>query len=496
MPLPHAVLITYPTAGQLNPMLQLAQLLHSKGFYITFVNTEFGYRQLLRGNASLDALFGRFNRSSFRFVSIPDGICESDLQGPGYLLNVWFSIVRNCPAALHELLLELNSSPDVPRLTCIITNFLVTFPRDVADRLGVPELVFWTTSACGLMASLHVRELVRRGYVPLKDESCLTNGYLDTAIDWIPGMKDIRLRDISSFIRTTDRDDFYLKEEMEEADYALKSQGLILNTFEGMEGEVLDALRGFFPRIYALGAIGSLIDQISGSAGTTTPMRLGSWDEEEEEDRRCAEWLEAQQRGSVVYVSFGSITTLTRDELAEFAWGLAESGRPFLWVVRPGLVEGGIEALPGGLVEETKGRSLLVKWCHQGKVLSHPAIGVFLTHGGWNSMMESVARGVPMICWPGFADQYTNCRYACKHWGFGMEIEEEVRRGQVREVVREALEGEKGEEMRKKAMEWKEKARRAATEDGTSFTDLARLANDLNQLTTNTGIKQTKHTPS
>lgn len=149
-------------------MLQLAQLLHTKGFYITFVNTEFGYRQILHGNASLDALFGRFNRSSFRFVSIPDGVCESDLQGPGYLVNIWFSILRNCPAALHKLLLELNSSPDVPRVTCIITNFLVTFTRDVANRLGVPEFVFWTTSACGLMASLHVRELVRGGHVPLK----------------------------------------------------------------------------------------------------------------------------------------------------------------------------------------------------------------------------------------------------------------------------------------------------------------------------------------
>lgn len=323
----------------------------------------------------------------------------------------------------------------------------------------------------------------------------MTNGYLDTAIDWIPGMKDIRLRDISSFIRTTDRDDVYLKAEMEEADYALKSQGLILNTFEGMEGEVLDALRGFFPRIYALGAMGSLMDQICGSAGMP-PMRLGSWDEEEEEeDRRCAEWLEAQKQGSVVYVSFGSITTLTRDELAEFAWGLAESGHPFLWVVRSGLVEGGIEALPGELVEETKGRSLLVRWCRQGKVLSHPAIGVFLTHGGWNSMMESVACGVPVICWPGFADQYTNCRYACKHWGFGMEIEEEVRRGKVSEVVREALEREQGEEMRKKAMDWKENARRAAEEDGTSFTDLARLADDLNQLTTNLHF-HTKYPPS
>ncbi|WOL06551.1 7-deoxyloganetin glucosyltransferase-like [Canna indica] len=167
MEMPHAVLIPYPTAGQLNPMLQLAQLLQSKGFFVTFVNTESSHRQLRR-TAGLDALRGT---ETLRFVTVADGVSEPDLHGPDHLIELWLAIEQNCPAALAELLMELNSSSSAPRITCVVTNYLMTFAHDVAARLGVPELVFWTTSACGLMASLQLRELIRRGYVPLPGAS-------------------------------------------------------------------------------------------------------------------------------------------------------------------------------------------------------------------------------------------------------------------------------------------------------------------------------------
>lgn len=492
---PHAVLIPYPTAGQLNPMLQLAELLQSRGFYITFVNTEFSRRQLLRTGGP-GAISGS---ETFRFVTIADGVSQADHLGPDRLVELWLSIQRNCPAALAELLLELNASSDVPRITCIVANYLMTFTRAVAEQIGVPELVFWTTSACGLMASLQLGELVRRGYTPFKgtrlphrsdkhirrtidsflcvcvDESCLTNGYLDTAIDWIPGMKEMRLRDLSSFIRTTDHDDIFLKTEMEEVDYALKAWGLILNTFEDMESEVLDALQGFFSRIYTLGAVGSLVERVAGGSRSTSP-RLGFW----REDRRCMDWLDAQQDASVIYVSFGSLAVLTVTQLTEFAWGLADSNHPFLWVIRPDMVEGGAATLPEEFIEETKGRSFFACWCRQGEVLAHPSIAGFLTHSGWNSMMESVACGVPVICWPGFAEQYTNCLYACEHWGIGMEIDQVVKREQVKDVVVELMEGEKGKEMRKNATKWKEMAARATAQGGSSHGNLERLVKDLN----------------
>lgn len=120
-------------------------------------------------------------------------------------------------------------------------------------------------------------------------------------------------------------------------------------------------------------------------------------------------------------------------------------------------------------------------WCDQEAVLAHPAIGVFLTHCGWNSTLESLCGGVPMVCWPFFAEQPTNCRYICDEWGVGLEIEGEVKRGTVEKLVREAMEGEKGMEMRRRALEWKEKARRATELGGSSRANLDKLMRDLVQ---------------
>lgn len=117
---------------------------------------------------------------------------------------------------------------------------------------------------------------------------------------------------------------------------------------------------------------------------------------------------------------------MTNDQFVEFAWGLANSKQPFLWITRPNLVTG--EAvLPPEFLEETIHRGLIATWCNQEQVLAHPAIGGFLTHSGWNSTVETICNGVPIICWPFFAEQQTNCWYSCTKWGIGMEIDTDVK---------------------------------------------------------------------
>ncbi|GMN22866.1 hypothetical protein TIFTF001_045723 [Ficus carica] len=148
---------------------------------------------------------------------------------------------------------------------------------------------------------------------------------------------------------------------------------------------------------------------------------------------------------------------MTAEQLVEFAWGLANSEKMFLWIIRPDLVVGEAAVVPQEFVSKTKERGLLASWCPQEQVLSHPAIGGFLTHCGWNSTIESIGYGVPVICWPFFAEQQTNCRYCCREWGIGMEIED-VERGNIEGLVRKLMEGEKGKEMKKRAMEWKKLA--------------------------------------
>ncbi|XP_058096316.1 7-deoxyloganetin glucosyltransferase-like [Magnolia sinica] len=468
---PHAICIPYPAQGHINAMIQLSKLLHSRGFHITFVHSQFIHSHLL-SSKGLDTL----NTSpSFRFETIPDGLPASDDRHDIYALTD--SLRKKCVEPFRELVTELNSSLDTPPVTCIVADGTMTFTLQVAEEVGVPEVLFWPMSASGFMGFFQYRELIQRGLVPMKDESCLTNGYLDTRIDWIPGMRDILLKDIPTFIRTTDPNDILLTFMDDEAQNSIKASALILHTFDELEPETLHAIKSIIPKVYTVGPLQMLCRQIVENQLNRVQSSL--WIEEE----GCLEWLDKQKTASIIYVNFGSLAVVTEEQLREFAWGLANSKYPFLWIVRPDVAMGHQAALSEDFMAEIEGRAMLASWCSQEQVLSHPSIGAFLTHCGWNSMMESICSGVPMICWPFFADQQTNCRYACKEWGIGMEIGSAVNREEIEVIMMEMMQGEKGGEMRKKAVEWKHSGESAAEVGGSSYTNLDKLIDQVLQRT-------------
>ncbi|XP_023535015.1 7-deoxyloganetin glucosyltransferase-like [Cucurbita pepo subsp. pepo] len=470
---PHAVCIPYPAQGHITPMLKLAKLLHYHGFHITFVNTDFNHRRLLksRGPTALNGL------SSFRFESIPDGLPPTDVDATQDIPSLCQSTRRLCLQPFKELLRKVNSTPDVPPVSCIVSDGVMSFTVDAAEELGVPEVLFWTTSACGFLAYMHYRQLVDRGYTPLKDEKDLSNGYLETQIDWIPGMEGIRLRDMPSFVRTTDPEDGMVDFLISETKRAERASAIVLNTMASLEQPALNAISSLMPPVFSIGPLQLLLQHLVPDSRSDL-MSLGSnlW----KEDRACLEWLDQKSPNSVVYVNFGSITVMTEDQLKEFAWGLANSEQMFLWIIRPDLVAGETAVLPPEFVEATKERGMLTNWCPQEEVLNHPAVGGFLTHSGWNSTLESIVSGVPMLCWPFFAEQQTNCRYCCTEWGIGMEIDTNVKREDIQEQVKELMEGHGGKEMRKRAGEWKKLVAEAATPDtGSSFRNLNNLIHEV-----------------
>ncbi|XP_014504563.1 7-deoxyloganetin glucosyltransferase-like [Vigna radiata var. radiata] len=465
---PHAVCVPHPTQGHINPMLKLAKLLHFKGFHITFVNTEYTHKRLLksRGPDSLKGL------SSFRFETIPDGLPEPAVDATQDIPSLCDSTRRTCLPHLNNLLAKINSS-DVPPVTCILADGVMSFTLDAAEQLGVPLALFWTPSACGFMCYVQFQQLIQKGIIPLKDSSSITNGYLETTIDWIPGIKEIRLRDFPSFIRTTDSEDFMIEFLQWECGRAREASAIILNTFDAMEHDVLEALSSILPPVYSIGPLNLLVKDIDDE--DLNAIRSNLWKEEFE----CVEWLDTREPNSVVYVNFGSITVMTSEQLNEFAWGLANSNKSFLWVIRPDVVGGENVVLPPEFVEQTKDRGLLSSWCPQEQVLAHPAVGGFLTHSGWNSTLESVCGGVPMICWPFFAEQQTNCRFSCREWGIGLEIED-VKRDKIESLVKELMDGTKGREMKEKAMQWKDLAVSATSGPyGSSFLNLENMIREV-----------------
>ena len=286
-------------------------------------------------------------------------------------------------------------------------------------------------------------------------------------------MKTIRLRDFPAFFKTTDPNDIMLNFLIAEAERANKASAIILNTFDALEKDVLDALRATLPPVYTIGPLQHLVHQISDDKLKLFGSCL--WKEQPE----CLQWLDSKEPNSVVYVNFGSVIVMTPQQLRELAWGLANSNKPSLWIIRPDLVPEDSAPLPPEFVAETRDRGLLASWCPQEQVLKHPAVGGFVTHSGWNSTSEGICGGVPLICMPFRAEQPTNCRYSCSEWGIGMEVDGDVKREDVEKLVRELMDEEKGKKMKKKAMEWKKLAEEAIIPGGSSYNNFNKLLSNV-----------------
>ena len=191
-------------------------------------------------------------------------------------------------------------------------------------------------------------------------------------------------------------------------------------------------------------------------------------------------WLNSQPKRSVLYVSLGSFLSVSGSQMDEIAMGLGLSGVRFLWVARGD---------SSRLQEMVGSMGIVVPWCDQLKVLSHPSVGGFLTHCGWNSTMEGVFCGVPMLTCPIFWDQPPDSRLIVDEWKVGLSLRGEVgREGVVGQeeialVVKRLmdLDGTEGKEMRKRVGELRDSARQAIAAGGSSSENLDSFARGLMQ---------------
>ncbi|PIM97790.1 UDP-glucuronosyl and UDP-glucosyl transferase [Handroanthus impetiginosus] len=468
---PHAVFVPFPTQGHINPLLKLAKLLHHRGFHITFVNTEFNHNRLLKSKSSSFLE----NLPDFRFETIPDGLPPEDANSRQDLVVLNDSTRKNCLVPFRELLKKLNDCQGslVPPVSCVITDGVMSFTLQASQELNIPNVLFWTFGACGFLGLKLLADLTNKGIAPFKDSNYLTDGTLDTPVDWLPGLKNFQLRHIPTFIRTTDPNDLMLDIVKGEVEATSKASAIILHTFHDLEREVLNIISPFFPPIYSIGPLELLVNQISDKKLESINCSL--WKQEPE----SIKWLDSKEQNSVLYVNFGSIAVMTENDILELAMGLKQSEKNFLWVIRPNMVKGKAAILPLDFVDEIKDRGLIVGWCPQEKVLNHPSVGGFFTHCGWNSTIEGISAGVPFVCLPCLSEQPTNSKFICDEWGIGMEIGG-LKRCDIGRVVRELMEGEEGKKMKKRAMEWKEKAMEAASGPcGSSFVNVDKLVKEV-----------------
>ncbi|XP_034685265.1 UDP-glycosyltransferase 74F2-like [Vitis riparia] len=434
----HALLLSYPTQGHINPMLQFSKRLVSKGLKATLATTL-----SITKSMQLDC-------SSVQIDAISDGYDDGGFAQAesveAYLQR--FQAVGS--QTLAELIRKHKRSGQVP-IDCIIYDAFLPWALDVAKEFGLVGAAFFTQTC----AVTYIFYYVHHGLLTLPVASPPVS---------IPGLPLLDLEDMPSFISAPDSYPAYLKMVLDQFCNVDKADCILVNSFYKLEDSVVDAMS----KVCTLLTIGPTIPSFFSDKRVNDDMAYGLNFFKAHQSETCIEWLSSKPKGSVVYVSFGSMASLSEEQMGELAWGLKGSSHYFLWVVRASE-----EAkLPKGFINEASEKGFLVRWCPQLEVLASNAIGCFFTHCGWNSTSEALTLGVPMVGMPQWTDQTTNAKFIKDVWKVGVRVREGedgvVRREEIEACIREVMEGERGKEMKENAMKWSGFTREAVGEGGTS----------------------------
>ncbi|KAH7351911.1 hypothetical protein KP509_19G019900 [Ceratopteris richardii] len=254
---------------------------------------------------------------------------------------------------------------------------------------------------------------------------------------------------------------------------------ILIHTLHELERPVIEGLRAAELPVYAVGPLPEGLPFTTGSASSAVATN------------DCLQWLDTQSPCSVVYVALGTIVKPTAAELHSLALGLEASQRPFLWVIRPDLIgtnQSLADALPSGFLQRTvdRGHALVVPWAPQTQVLAHASIGVFLSHCGWNSTLESMLEGVPMVACPRAAEQRSNAKWITEIWKMGVAMEMREDGSFSKEAVESALRNALSEDgsvfFRKQARHFKQLARAAFQREGSSRANIQHFLRILRSL--------------
>nr|GME07927.1 UDP-glycosyltransferase 74E2-like [Ipomoea batatas] len=240
-----------------------------------------------------------------------------------------------------------------------------------------------------------------------------------------------------------------------------KADCFLINTFDSLEEQVVK----WMAEKWAVKTIGPLVPTIDKTLKGGKHDRINLFELDSES---YLKWLDIREPKSVVYVSFGSVVVMSQEQMEEIAWGLAQSNKYFIWVVR----ESELVKLPKEFNFKTTEKGIIVKWCPQVEVLSHEAVACFMTHCGWNSTLEALCLGVPMVAMPNIADQPTNAKLIEDVWKVGIRVKVNekgtVTRQEIQMCIKQVMEGEKANEFRRNVIKWKGLTEEATSEGGSS----------------------------
>ncbi|XP_047095547.1 phloretin 4'-O-glucosyltransferase-like [Lolium rigidum] len=446
MSAPHFLLLSYPAQGHITPARHLAlRMLRATGASVTVSTSISAHRRMFPEAGELEHV----DSAGVRYMPYSDGYDDGRkaLDDSDYIAHL--NLVG--PRAVAAVLARLR---DAGRpVTRVVYTMLLSWVAGVAREHGVPSVLYWIQSATVLACYFHVLGGTAGATTDL------------TAAVHVPGLPATLLtRDLPSFLLTGTSDDdpfAMVNTAFRELFFGDHRPTVLANTFNAMEPEAVASLRQHGLDVLPVGPVLSFLD--AGPAATSLSQDNDLF---KQDGKDYLQWLDERPAGSVVYISFGSTSVMSKRQIAEVDRGMTESGRPFLWVLRKDNPRGDEEHGHGA------GAGIVVEWCDQGKVLSHPAVGCFVTHCGWNSTLESVSCGVPVVGVPQWSDQGTNA-WLMEQLGTGVRVVVSDKDGilDAGELQR-CLGLATSEVVRAKAKMWRGKAREAVFEGGSSDSNL------------------------
>ncbi|KAA8548081.1 hypothetical protein F0562_004658 [Nyssa sinensis] len=434
----HVVLFPFMSKGHIIPILHLARLLLHRNAAVTIFTTPANRPFISQSLADTD--------TSVIDLPFPDNIdgvpagVESTDRLPSMSSFFPFANATKLIQPHFELALQT-----LPNVHCIISDGFLGWTLQSASKFGIPRLVYYGTSNY-FMAVSRSAGINRLLSGPESDDEPVT-------VPEFPWIKLTR-NDFEAPFNEREPKGPHLEFIIEQSIATTKSYGLLVNSFHQLEPLYLDYWnRHCEPRAWC---VGPLCLAEPPRVQPPTHQKPPTW----------MQWLDQKlgQGRSVLYVAFGSQAEISSKQLREISIGLEESKVNFLWVVRKNQPE-----VFDGFEERVKERGIVVReWVDQRGILGHESVQGFLSHCGWNSVVESICAKVPILAWPMMAEQHLNARMVAEEIKVGLRVETSngsvrgfVKREGLEKMVRELMEGEMGKEVRKKVKEVGEAARKA-----------------------------------
>ncbi|XP_041013586.1 scopoletin glucosyltransferase-like isoform X2 [Juglans microcarpa x Juglans regia] len=476
----HIFFFPLMAPGHMLPIIDTARLITTQGVKATIITTPLNESFVSKTIERTKTCSGfNIDIKTIKFptveVGLPKGCENIDSLTSVENSASFLTATRMLRQPLEQLLQDY-------RPHCIVADMFFPWATDVAAKFGIPRLVFHVTSFFSLstMASLQV-------YEPHKKVLSDSEPFV------IPNFPDeIKLTRMKMAHQFNEKEGVLETEftkvlkEANEAD--VRSYGVIVNSFYELEPAYAN----------------HYIKVLGRKAWHIGPVSLCNKEDEDKVQRgkessidkhECLNWLNAKNSDSVVYICFGSLANLTDSQLMEIAMGLEASEQQFIWVVKKGKDEKEEEDwLAKGFEKRMEGKGLIIRgWAPQVLILDHEAIGGFVTHCGWNSTLEGVIAGVPMVTWPMFAEQFYNEKLVTEVLKIGVPvgadkqfvnmmandayiIKKEAIENAVRRII---MVSEEAKEMRSRAKALGEMARRAMEKGGSSYFNLNALIEEL-----------------